>query len=94
MEISYARVKRIKRMEDMLSKLAYLSVALDAFVGAATLLALRNVTYGSSLLQVGDYLIFVETLLAVFVFVLLLVLKHYTTLIDSLLLITLRKRRR
>ena len=94
MQSSYSQVKRIKHVEGILEKIAYLSIVLDVFVGTATFLALRNVTYSSSLLRVGDYLIFLERLLAVLVFVLLMALKHYNTLMDSLTLLRLRKRRK
>ncbi len=85
------KAKHIQRMEQLFEKVAYLSVALDFFVAAATFLVLRNVTYSGTLLHIGDYLILLETMIAALLFVTLMAMKHYTRVMDRFVIMNLRR---
>ncbi len=85
------KAKHIQRMEQLFEKVAYLSVALDFFVAAATFLVLRGVTYSGTLLHIGDYLILLETMIAALLFVTLMAMKHYTRVMDRFVIMNLRR---
>lgn len=88
----YSEFERIKRMERLLERLAYLSVGLDFFVAVATLLVMQGAAFSSFMLLVGGYLLFAEVLLASVMFLAMVVVKHYRRIIDGVAATTFRNR--
>ena len=80
----YSEIMRIKRIENMLSKLAYFSVLLDMLVAVGSFLALHNLKYASTMLTVSDYAISAEIILACVLFALIVALKHFNNLFQAL----------
>jgi uncharacterized membrane protein len=87
----YSSFEKIKRMERMLERLAYLSVMLDFFVAVATFFVIRGAAFSSTMLMLGGYLMLVEIVIAVVLLISLVVLKHYRKLIDGVALVRFRK---
>ncbi|MCL5099764.1 MAG: hypothetical protein M1158_01425 [Candidatus Marsarchaeota archaeon] len=80
----YSEHKRVKRIESLLSTLAYASVGSDLFVAAATFLVVRKMQYSTTLLAFSDYIILIETALAGAIFVTIVALKYYRRLAEGL----------
>ncbi len=88
----YGQYARIKRMERLLERLAYLSVGLDFFVALATLLVMQGAKISSFMLLIGGYLLFAEVILASLIFIALIVVKHYRRIIDRVADATFRNK--
>lgn len=73
---------RIKKIERIFELLAYCSIMLDGVVAVSTFIFIND-KFGSSsfLLLISDYLVFLEVILAVVLFVLLIVLKYHKNLL-------------
>ncbi|MCL5430082.1 MAG: hypothetical protein M1504_01225 [Candidatus Marsarchaeota archaeon] len=84
----YSELSRIKRIERILERLAYLSVGLDVFVAVATLLVMRGATGSSTMLLISGYLMFIEVVIAVVLFSAMISMRHYKKLADSVALNT------
>ncbi len=81
----YSEFVKIKRIESILEKLAYISVGFDALVAFATLLVMHNSSRAfSSLLFISDFLIFAEVAVAAVIVVLLIMLKYYKKMLESI----------
>ncbi len=81
----HSEMVRVKRIERFLERLAYSSMAFDAIIAAATFLVIRgNSNYSGLLFMAGDYLIFVEILLAAVAFVSIIAMRHYNKVIEGL----------
>jgi hypothetical protein len=81
----YSELVRVRRIEKFLKRLAYSSVLLDALVAVATLFVIEGKSgYSGMVLMTGDYLIFVEVLLAAVAFASLLALRHYKKIFKGL----------
>ncbi len=88
----YSEFERIERMERWLERLAYLSVFLDFVVAVATYMVVRGAEYSSVMLLWSGYLIGAEVVLAAFIFVSLIGLKHYRKIVNNVALSTFRTR--
>ena len=72
----YTDLQRVKKVESYLEKLAYLSVGLDFFVAVATYLVIQGYGFSSFMLLLGGYLLFAEVIIAAFMFITMIVLRH------------------
>jgi hypothetical protein len=88
----YNDFQRIKRMEKMLERLAYLSVFLDAMVAVATFLVIRGVDAYSLMLTISNYFLTIEVAFAAVIFGTLIALKHYRKIIDGVALTSFRNK--
>jgi hypothetical protein len=79
----YSEIERFKRMENYLEKLAYGSVALDFMVAMGSFLLLHRVGYARFIIEVSNYAITAEILIAAILFVTLLAMKHYKKVIEN-----------
>ncbi|MGC8571734.1 MAG: hypothetical protein ACP5RI_00910 [Candidatus Micrarchaeia archaeon] len=79
----YSEYERIKHIETLFERLAYFSVGLDFLVALATLLVLY-LHFSNFMLEIADYLMLLEVIIASFIIVVLVVLKHYNKLIERL----------
>ncbi|HUC38746.1 MAG TPA: hypothetical protein VL944_01295 [Candidatus Acidoferrum sp.] len=79
----YHEFERVKRMEGWLEKLAYISVILDFMISLATLLILKGENYSHFVLTVTGWLITVEMAIIGVLFVALVALKHYNSIMDN-----------
>lgn len=86
----YSEFQRVKRMEKLLERLAYLSVVLDAMIAVATFLVIRGVQAYSLMLTISNYLLTVEVGFAVVIFLALGALKHYRRVIDKVAIASFR----
>lgn len=73
----YSEHQRVIRMERLLEKLAYFSVALDFVVALASYYVLQGAAFSSSLLAISGDLMIVEVALTAIIFVALVAVKHY-----------------
>ncbi len=73
----YSEVKRFKKIENYLEKLAYGSVALDFMVAAGSFLLLHRVGYAKFIIEVSNYAITAEIVIAAALFLILIAMKHY-----------------
>ncbi|MGC8669732.1 MAG: hypothetical protein ACP5TL_01100 [Candidatus Micrarchaeia archaeon] len=81
----YSELTKIKKIERMLEKLAYLSVGFDALVALATFLVVRvQIKTIGSLLIISDYLVLIEVVVAIIIFTLLITLKYYKKIINNI----------
>lgn len=88
----YSDYARIKRMERLLERLAYLSVGFDFFVALATLLVMQGAKISGFMLLIGGYLLFAEVALASLIFIALIVAKHYGKIIEGVADATFKNR--
>ena len=72
----YKAYHRIKRTQNLLEKVAYISVGSDILIAASTYLVLRNVAYSNSLLLLSDYIDFLFVAIAVSLFLAAVILRH------------------
>ncbi|MGC8586223.1 MAG: hypothetical protein ACP5K5_01600 [Candidatus Micrarchaeia archaeon] len=81
----YSEFVKVKKVESILEKLAYISVGFDALVAFATLLVMHSSSKAfSSLLFISDFLIFTEVAVAAVIVVLLIMLKYYKKMLESI----------
>lgn len=80
----YRDFDRIKRMERLLERLAYASVALDFFVAIATFLVIKGAEYSSFMLMISGYLMLAEVAIASLIFAALLGMRYYEKIIESI----------
>ncbi len=71
----YSEFSRIKRMQKLLSKIAYISVGTDFLIAISTYLVINDVKFSSSALMISDYLDFALVAIAAIMFVLLVLMK-------------------
>ncbi|MCL5115207.1 MAG: hypothetical protein M1528_01590 [Candidatus Marsarchaeota archaeon] len=74
----YSEYEKVKRMERLFEKLAYASVGLDFIVALASFLVIRGAAYSKLMLTIGGDLIMVEMAIIGVLFIMMLVLKHYS----------------
>ncbi len=79
-------------MEKLLERLAYFSVFLDFLVAIATFLVIRGVQSYSLMLTISNYLLTVEVVFALVIFVSLVALKHYRKIIDKVAITSFRSK--
>jgi len=66
---------RIRKMQRLMEKIAYISVGADVLIAASTYLVIKNVAFSGSLLLLSDYLDFVLVAMIAVVFITLFMLK-------------------
>lgn len=76
----YSSANRIRRMQDILERIAYISVGADILIAGSTYLVLRNVTYSHSLLMLSDYLDFVLVAMIIVIFMTVFLLRFSLSL--------------
>jgi len=79
----YSEIEKLKRIEKYLEELAYGSVALDFMVAVGSFLLLHKIDYAGFIIQVSNYAITAEILIAAILFVTLLAIKHYKKIIEN-----------
>ncbi|MEM0154668.1 MAG: hypothetical protein QW814_02430 [Methanothrix sp.] len=79
----YSEVERFKKIENYLEKLAYGSVALDFMVAIGSFLLLHKVGYAKFIIEVSNYAITAEILIAAVLFITLVAMKHYKKVIEN-----------
>jgi len=79
----YSELERIKNIENLFEKLAYFSVGLDFLVAVVTFLVMQE-HFSSFILIIAGYLMLIEVVLAGLIFAILMVLKHYKTLLENI----------
>lgn len=72
----YKAYHRIKRTQDLLDKVVYVSMGSDILIAASTYLVLRNVAYSNYILLLSDYMDFLFVAVAVPLFLALVILRH------------------
>lgn len=77
----YSEIERLKHIESYLEKLAYGSVALDFMVAVGSFLLLHRVGYAEFIIEVSNYAITAEIIIAAVLFIALMAMKHYKKLI-------------
>ncbi len=81
----YAKdIQRVKRLDIILERLAYLSIGLDFIVAIATLLLMKGLKFSASLLMIGDYLIFAEVIIAAVLFLIIFAIRHYQKVLEAM----------
>ncbi|MGC8479009.1 MAG: hypothetical protein ACP5NE_03755 [Candidatus Micrarchaeia archaeon] len=81
----YARdIRRLKRLDLILERLAYLSIGLDFIVAIATLLLMKGLKFSMSLLMISDYLIFAEVIIAGALFLIMFAIRHYQKILEAM----------
>ena len=76
MRYKYRERMLMMRIEDLIRRVAYASVALDFIVAFATLFYTRNVAYSGNFLILGDYLIMLEVMTVTVASILVLYIKY------------------
>ncbi len=84
MDVYYSEHARIKRVERLLEKLAYISVAFDFILAAASFLVIRRAAFSALMLTISSDLIMVEMGVMALLFVTLVAMKHYSNVIAAL----------
>lgn len=80
----YSEIERLKRIESYLERLAYGSVALDFMVAIGSFLLFHRVGYAEFIIEVGNYAITAEIVIATVLFLTLIAMKHYKKIIENL----------
>lgn len=80
----YSDHVRVKRMEKLLEKLAYISVALDFIVALASFLVLKRAAFSSVMLAISGDLVLVEMGIITVIFMTLTAMKHYGRIMAAL----------
>ena len=78
----YGEFSRIKRMQKLLSRIAYISVGTDFLIAISTYLVINNVRFSSSALLISDYIDFALVAIAAIMFALLVVMKFQGSLAE------------
>jgi len=86
-------VERVKKLDLMLERLAYLSIGLDFIVAIATLLLMKGLKFSMSLLLISDYLIFAEVIIAAALFIIMFAIRHYQKILEAMAEFSYRARR-
>ena len=76
MRYRYRERMLMKRIEDLIRRVAYASVALDCIVAFATLFYTRRVAYSGNFLILGDYLIMLEVMTVTVASILVLYIRY------------------
>ncbi len=79
----YGDYQKVKKMELLLQKLAYISVGLDFLIALATVLILRGANFSHTMLLITGYLMTIEMAVIGVVFAALMALKHYSNIMDN-----------
>ncbi len=79
----YGDYDRVKKMERLLQRLAYISVGLDFVIALASLLVLRGAAFSSTFLKISGDLMLIEMIVIGMTFTMLMALKHYSSIMDS-----------
>ncbi|MCL4387801.1 hypothetical protein M1567_01460 [Candidatus Marsarchaeota archaeon] len=77
----YSETERLNKIESYLEKLAYGSVALDFMVAVGSFLLLHRVGYAKFIIEVSNYAITAEIVIAAVLFLALIAMKHYKRVI-------------
>ena len=88
----YSEFDRVSRIEKLLEKLAYLSVALDFFVALATYFVSRGAAFSNQMLVLSGYLMLIEVALAAVLFAAMIAMRHYRKVMEVISLHTFRNR--
>ncbi len=72
----YGELSRIKRMQKLLNRVAYISVGTDFLIAISTYLVINNVPFSSSALLISDYVDFVMVAVIATIFLFLLIIKY------------------
>ncbi len=80
----YSEHARVKRIERLLEKLAYISVALDFVIALASFMVIRRVSISEIMLTISSDLIMIEMGVIVVLFVTLMAIKHYGGIVAAL----------
>ncbi len=86
----YKQYSRIRRMQDLLEKIAYVSVGTDFLIAGSTYLVLRDIPLSNSLLMVSDYLDFVIVAAVVIMFSLVVLMKGQDAVVKKAKLAALK----
>lgn len=79
----YNDYDRVKKVERLLQKLAYLSVLFDFIIALASLLVLRGAAFSRLMLTISGDLILAEMVVIGVIFMILMALKHYNSIMDN-----------
>ncbi|MDE1767761.1 MAG: hypothetical protein KGH67_05340 [Candidatus Micrarchaeota archaeon] len=74
----YNSYHRMKRMKELMEKIAYASVGSDILIAASTYLVIKNVDHSGSLLMLSDYLDFLVVAIVIALFLALVAVKSTT----------------
>ncbi len=88
----YSEFERNKKIEGLLEKLAYFSVGLDLLVAVATFFVIRGNESYALMLTISNYLLTIEVGFTVIIFVLLVAMKHYRKVVDTVALTSFRNK--
>ena len=80
----YSEHARVKRIEKLLEKLAYISVGLDFIIAVASFLVIRRAAFSALMLTISGDLIMIEMGVIAGLFVILMAMKHYGNLVAAL----------
>ena len=90
--VKYENLNRARRVKLWLGRLAYGSVILDLLITIISLASLKDSSVTATFLLYMDYALAAETVIIIVLFVTMLFLSHYESVIERLLL--MRKRRK
>jgi hypothetical protein len=90
----YSEFMRIKGMERLLERLAYLSVGLDFIVAAATYLLMRGYSFSQTMLVWSGYLLFAEVVIACILFIAMLGMRHFKKVMRHIDIVSFKSRYR
>ncbi len=83
-DVYYSERARIKRMEKLLEKLAYISVGLDFIIAVASFLAIRRAAFSALMLTISGDLIMVEMGVIAVLFLTMMAMRHYGSIMTAL----------
>ena len=64
----YSSVSRIRRLQKMVEKVAFISVGADVMIAGSTYLVIKNAPFSNSLLMASDYIDFALVALVIAIF--------------------------
>lgn len=83
MDLYYSEYTRVKRVEKLLERLAYISVGLDFLVALASFLVIKRAAFSAVMLTVGSDLIMIEMAIIGVLFITLTAMKHYNSIMGA-----------
>jgi hypothetical protein len=80
----YGERQRLRQMQKLLERFAYISILTDSLIAASTYLVMQSYAYSSSLLMMTDYLDLLEVIIAAGIIVTILALRYYKSTLTKL----------
>ena len=80
----YGEKERLRHMQKLLERFAYISILTDVMIAVSTYLVAQSYAYSSSFLMVTDYLDLVEVIIAAGIVVMILAMRYYKSTLTRL----------